>query len=254
MSPAEALHTFARRYCAERFRRWTEEYSRLAEAGRDHRGTDYTPEACGIFPRYNVLRAILLDVEELDSENLPPVNQLRELLRTAGLNANTPFTGQYQNPVAQQAETNERELFIEALGAANAVQLREPLPYRRVLRSSEVGLLRERLETTWGAPNGYWYPLGPKTHASLVALEINKIDEPNLQDRIREFLRHTGIRRVYELRESGRENYCLDADAAVFYYNGDEGFWTSDSDDWVVYCSHEQTITLGGTVARIAPP
>lgn len=254
MSPAEALHTFARRYCADRFRRWTEEYSRLADAGRERLGSDYTQEAYGIFPRYNVLRAILLDVEELDSESLPPLDQLRELLLTAGLNAKTLFTGQHQNPIAQQAETNERELFIEALDAPSAVPFQEPLPYRRVLGSSEVWLLRERLKTTWGAPNGYWYPLGPKTHASLVALEIDNIDEPNLQDRIREFLRYAGIRRVYELRESGRENYCLDAGAAVFYYNGDEGFWTSDSNDWVVYCSHEQTITLGGAIARVAAP
>jgi hypothetical protein len=30
------------------------------------------------------------------------------------------------------------------------------------------------------------------------------------------------------------------------YYNGAEGFWCNNNFDWVIYASHESSITVGG--------
>ena len=30
------------------------------------------------------------------------------------------------------------------------------------------------------------------------------------------------------------------------YYNGAEGYWCSQDMDWIVYASHESSITIGG--------
>jgi hypothetical protein len=33
-----------------------------------------------------------------------------------------------------------------------------------------------------------------------------------------------------------------------FWYNGEEGFWFDKSFDWLIYSSHESSITLAGLI------
>lgn len=75
-------------------------------------------------------------------------------------------------------------------------------------------------------------------------------------DRLGVLLAERNVTRVWELREYGPE---YELDAAVFEpaYNGAEGFWTSPTHDWIIYASHEASITVGGwmlaEVKRIWP-
>ena len=54
-----------------------------------------------------------------------------------------------------------------------------------------------------------------------------------------------GAARLWELRE-GRFGYEIDLPDAEFHYTGDEGFWTSVDMEWMIYASHESSITFGG--------
>ena len=54
-----------------------------------------------------------------------------------------------------------------------------------------------------------------------------------------------GITRLLELREYD-EGYEQDIALAEFTYDGREGFWTSGGMEWMVYASHESSITFGG--------
>lgn len=92
MSPSLKLHTHARRYCMERFHFWATRYSKLAKNGGDRARAGYTDKVYSMFPRYNVLSAILLKIETLDCEKLPNPEELAEFLQAAGENAHTPFT------------------------------------------------------------------------------------------------------------------------------------------------------------------
>jgi hypothetical protein len=257
MTPERVLHTFARRYCIERHRKWTSEYAALSAVGKDRRGADYTAEAYAIFPRYNVLHAILLDVEMLDFDQLPHFDELSERLVLAGKTGTTEFTGNLPNPIARNSEREERQFFVGAVrdAVANGVPEQRPLHYRRTLSAAEVDELWRKLRSTWGITEGYWYPLETTSHPSLLAFDLDGIDEPALQRRIRGFFKDKEIRRIWELREFGRENYCVEAGCEdLAYRRFGEGYWTSDEFDWIVYCSHEGTITLGGSITAIAPP
>ncbi len=64
-------------------------------------------------------------------------------------------------------------------------------------------------------------------------------------------LKSWGIERVYELREFGDQNYLRSIDCWKPYYNGAEGFWFSDALDWIMYASHEDSITTGGLLTDI---
>ena len=62
---------------------------------------------------------------------------------------------------------------------------------------------------------------------------------------LRESIARTGVTRLLELREWG-ESAELDLEIASFLYNGAEGFWTTPDVAWMVYASHESSITFGG--------
>lgn len=224
--------------------------------GEARRGL-HPPKTYAIFPRYNVLHAILLDVEALDFDQLPRFCELSKLLVLAGETGSTEFTGRSSSPIARNSEREERQLYISAVrgAVANGVPEQRPLHYRRTLDVAEVEELWRKLHVTWGITKGYWYPLGAKSHPSLLAFDLETIDEPALQRRIKEFFNEYKVRRIWELREFGRENYCVDAGFQdLFYRVHGEGYWTSEKNDWIIYCSHEGTITLGGSITEVAPP
>jgi len=254
MTPEQALHTFARRYCMTRRQEWASRYQALADSGRRSFGGDYTPGAYDTFPRYNMLDAIRCDVEALDFDRLPPLAELSECLSLAGQTASSELTGS-QNAIARDAEQEERDLFERAVrGAVMSPPMdQQPLHYQRTLQGEELEKVWRVVRATWGMQGGYWFPLAAKSHASLVAFDLDKIDQAALQHRIQLFFAERGIDRVYELREFGRENYCVQAGAAdLSYGTGGEGYWTSEDGDWIVYCSHEGTITLGGSIVAVA--
>lgn len=241
----------------DRHELWSSAYGKLARAGNNRRGYDYTPEAYAIFPRYNVLHAIQREVETLDFDHLPRFDELHELLIIVGKSAANDFTGNHENAIARAAEQEEREFFVDAIHNAIANDMFEqtPLHYRRTLTKPEVDELWRRLRGTWGMTGNYWYPLDSKSHPSLIALELDRIDRLALQRRIKKFFKANGVRRLWELREFGGESCCVEAGRDDLNYDGGgEGYWTSDANDWIVYCSHERTMTLGGTIAAIATP
>jgi len=249
------LHTFARRTCMDRHAHWAALYSELAQAGRNRIDFgDYTDEAYAIFPRYNVLQAVLDSIEALDPAALPGFEELRSLLIHAAVSASSDFTRPSAHPIHESAMADEREALAKIFRHVNMAELAnvEPLFYRRMLSADEVQSWRKTIESVWGAPNEYWYPLGPKSHPSLVALELVQIED-TLPERLRQFFADNAITRLIELREYDA-SYEVQADAAMVADTGPEGFWTSPGSQWIIYCSHEGTITFGGTIAAEIGP
>lgn len=246
------LYTYARRYCMERSAYWIKKYQPIDNAAWDKIGDQgyvYTDEAYDIFPRPNLVDAILHAVETLDSDDLPGTETLNQQLCDFGFKASSDSTGFTDNQIASAAELSERYAFVEAIEKASSTKLpdQSPLFYRRVLNQVELKTIWQKLSDVWGVTESCWYPLGQKTHPSLVALDISEIDLPKFNRNLKKFLAHQGCDRIYELREDGGNNYLLDADVVDPFYDGYEGFWSSPNNDWIIYCSHEDTITLGGT-------
>jgi hypothetical protein len=64
MSPADALITAARRYCEDNHSYWANRYAN-ERSGADFPAYSYSEGDYDLFPRYNVLAAILAQVEVL---------------------------------------------------------------------------------------------------------------------------------------------------------------------------------------------
>ena len=249
MNASLALHTAARSYCLDRHAYWCERYTEIVRKRGDRQrdGYHYTPEALATFPRYNVLNAIRVELERMDLAKLDDVENTRALLVLAGETAEDDFTRQPIGEIDARAMTEEREAFCGFIDGAKPSDLNavEALPYRRVLSVPESQSIWSRLRGRWQIPEGYWYPLTECKLSDVVAFKTSSFYEAVATERLRDILAARGIERVWELREYGPE---YEEDLALFepYYNLAEGYWSSGDLDWIMYASHESSVTVGG--------
>jgi hypothetical protein len=124
----------------------------------------------------------------------------------------------------------------------------DPLPYRRVLSTAESAHIWASLGSVWGVPvRSYWYPLSETSIADIVAFRADDFREFVPAHGLRRKLVKLSIERVWELREHGPE-YSEDVELFDPLYNGAEGFWTASGYPWVIYASHESSITVAGAL------
>jgi hypothetical protein len=245
------LHSASRRYLTARYEELQREYSHLPNDGRQADGYHYTTEARRILPRYNVVEAMLVEVERLDPDRLPGVDVVTSMLLAAAASAQSLFTSTPDDEIQAQSMADERRLFT-----ANVQRWEtqphlpaDPVPYRRVLTPEESSGWRTSLQQRWGVQNGCWHPmLSSSVPQDVLVLTGESMWEDDCVDRVRRVLRELGRPRVVELREYGSD-YLLDIEIFAPRYTGSEGFWSDEHDDWIAYASHEGTVAFGGVLA-----
>lgn len=258
MTPVAALHTAARRYCIERADMWRKHYvtgrvHRESEAGYPPGMYSYVPEDYAVFPRYNVLDAILWEVERTEPENIPTLGQLRDLILTTGRTAESLFTRPPNDAVELQAMNDERRKFCMYVAELTADELRalQVLPYRRVLQFDESERLWAGLAERWGVDGDQWYPfISDDLPSDVIAFQERWFKKHVPSPTLRELLATRRVERLWELREGGSgqglPEYEIELGLLEPIYDGRCGFWTSGTMDWLVHVTHESSITVGG--------
>jgi hypothetical protein len=122
----------------------------------------------------------------------------------------------------------------------------EPLFYRRVLSEKESEFVRGKLKTIWNV-EGYWYPLTTWKRDDVEAFQISYFEKEFGYEKLREILRKRGAGKLWEMRENDI-NYEIKVNIFEPYYEGDEGFWCDAGFDWLIYASHENSITFAGSI------
>jgi hypothetical protein len=202
------LHDAARRYFAYR-----------------RRSRELQGDGPGVGLRWSALRALEVDVESLTGVEAP-LDEMRALLGAAG-----------GRDLDDGAARDERARFL-AFVATHVPGPGPLLPYRRTLTAAEHDRLRAAIEDRWGVWNGGCVEVA---RAPTVTLHVAA-----MTDAVCAALRTWAAGRVLEARElgPGRE---LDASLAEFVYDIDgEGWWVPPALDWLIYVSHEASITFGG--------
>jgi hypothetical protein len=246
-----ALQVAARRYLMDRYDELSRRYAALPNQGRAADGYHYRREAWRVFPRYNVVEAILVQVERLDPDRLPKLSDLVDALAQAADTAQSPLTQPAINKVAAAAMAEERRLFRSTLQGwvtRGAVRV-EPLGYRRVLTHVESTEREEQLRRRWGLVGRSWYPIVayPIPPDVLVLAEASMWEDEGIAA-VHAVLRAMGGGRVTELREDGVD-YIMDVEMFAPRYTGDEGVWCDDTLAWIAFASHEGTVAFGGQLA-----
>lgn len=245
--PAEALVNLARRYCSEHFNYWAKQYQ--AEQ-KKHTGPQfYTDRDFDLFPRYNVLNAILLEILAVTgraTDEKWSLAECREFLALAGEAGETAFTKKPQNGIEARAMREERESFIAYIAQVTDDDLRrvEPLPYNRLLGKMESEKIRARLLASWNFDGGYWEPLEARCRDKVCFLATENVTAKDYE-RIADYVISAAGGKIYYLTEY-HEDYQCDRhlfDPKDCY----ESVYCDESLDWIVYGSHEGTIAFGGS-------
>jgi hypothetical protein len=242
------LHTAIRRYCIENYQFWWNKYLELADLNNIRDDSDYTDEAYSIFPRYNLLNAILTEVEKTQPSDFSNFAEAKEYFCLVANQAENVFTKPPNNEIANRVMDEERQKLSEFIVQLKATDLAkvEPLFYRRVLSENENQALREKLKFVWKV-DGYWFPLTGWKPQDTEAFQDKYFEEELGYEKIQQILRNLGVQRIWELRE-GEVNYEIDVNAAEFYYYGEETFWFDNTFAWLIYVSHESSITFAGSI------
>lgn len=105
--------------------------------------------------------------------------------------------------------------------------------------------LRERLETQWGIGKGYWPPLGGPAPCETLHV-IGEGLEDKIGAKLNAIIQNRMIGQVYAFDESG-DIFITDAAENLFFrYDAWDTFRFDDGMEWIVYVTHENTVTFGG--------
>ncbi len=238
----DALITAARHYLKNNFAYWADRYS------KERTGADipysYTDNDYNLFPRYNVITAILDGVEALTGNTVMTVAECKAALIEIGTSANSSFTTGEQNAIELQAMAEERDKFVDYIVYLDSeiIVKQEPLPYRRRLTKEESEKVRKALKNHWGFQGDYWDPLEKLSPQPTVFLSKEYItDKDYLQ--IISTIKKLASDRLYEVVEDGRD---AEIEFSSFHPDCYETIYCDGTWQWIVYGSHEGTVTFGG--------
>ncbi len=243
----EKLHAAARRYCIDKHNYWTKQYNKIIGTGQARDGRIYTSDALSIFPRYIVLNAILVEIEKFTPQDFSTLEEAKVLISMSGDSAEDIYTKAQNSPIAENAIREERKAFVHFIQTLSEEELDkvEPMSYRRVIKRSEKQQIWAELKKVWNIQGSYWFPLSEQNLPNIIAFQEKYIEEEVGVGMLRSLLMKHGITRVWELREYGPE-YEMELADFNPSYNGAEGYWCSQDMKWIIYASHEGSITIGG--------
>lgn len=259
MSFSQALHTAARRYCQSQSDYWYQTATKLRQT-KLHDPISYRQTLFDSYARSDVLRMICTEIEQIDPNKLSDIENTRALILHIGRtaqelpqrqNMGQTSTCQVFQPAfgvnTGDAIANEREAFCTYIQELSDSRLKavQPLPYQRVLSPVESSTMWQKLRNRWQINDCYWHPLIKCELSDIIAFNVDAFEEFCSPVNLVEMLSSRGVTRIWELRERGVE-YHQDVSLFDPAYNGNEGYWTSDCLDWIVYASHEASVTVGG--------
>jgi hypothetical protein len=148
------------------------------------------------------------------------------------------------------AMESEREKFcrqVESITEAELAAVKE-MPYRRALRESESESLFRQLIDKWKLSGRTWYPISDTAPVDMLVLRADHFSEYWSTGKLQTRLKQAGVDRIWELREYGA-SYERALDDVDPVYTGAEGFWTPKDFGWLIFASHESSVTIDGEIA-----
>ena len=215
--------------------------------------------------RTQMIHAIIREISTLLPEDYETIDELREMLILASQTATSQLLEDLakRDPIpAEEVMKEEREGFCQALRAVDRKQLKArqplpPMPFARELSQGEAADLWERVARKWELKHNHWYPIyGPPRPANALAFLAEMFEANVTPTKLRSILRDHGVERFFlfsEFSPIGIQGGLPELEMALELLEprygqaaGGEGYWFSIEMDWLIYASHESSITVGG--------
>jgi hypothetical protein len=256
----KALHNAVRRYCMEVIQAFIALHNELYSQGRLQ---EPNPHFRQLEIRFSVLHNLLVEIERTTPSDFATVAALRDHLlamteaiqserRSYSWSAEREVRTVTREPFNAEQEAVRGEFlgFVRGLSEDDLRQV-PPLPFRRVLSDSQARRIAKGVSQRWGfeATKRYWWPLR-EGYPEQMPVDVLVLQERHFYtdlgvDAMRGILLTRGITRLFELTEHHfAPEYEIDIELCTF--RGNETIWTSRSLDWLIYVSHESSITFAG--------
>jgi hypothetical protein len=133
------------------------------------------------------------------------------------------------------SEWEQRETFRSAVAWAGS----------RALSYEENEGIYKRFAARWNVGSSLWTPHTDElVPMNAFIAHANAFDREVGAAAVRRILAHRGIERIFELDEFG--GYDVGLDGVLAFENSFDRYWTSDSADWLIHMSHEETVAFAG--------
>ena len=115
------------------------------------------------------------------------------------------------------------------------------------LTGDESAAIWVRVAAAWDIRPGYYYPVDDaSSRRDLLALDTSLFRAVGGADKVRHALGAHGVSGCFEFAEFDLPTTRISLRDWNASYDGSERFWTGEPLDWLLYVSHEESITLGG--------
>jgi hypothetical protein len=258
MYPAKSLHTAARRYCLERG-------ARLRRRAILERWRAPAVQAMPIPDAFGVAGVPDGILWHLDQWT-PGDHEAPEDVRARILAASHVLSSEVTIPpavlLACETEGQRFRRFVEPR-RIDELPAVEPLGFCRSLSAAKSPRVRAQLAARWGiAPREhYCYPLIGRPPSEMLALQSEYCYLEVPPAALQEMLYRHGVTKVWVVTEFGpsaqEPDKELDTDRfdlAEVMGSGVESYAASKEDDWLIYVSHEHSITFAGAWLGAAVP
>ncbi len=150
---------------------------------------------------------------------------------------------------AMRVVEKSRQKFIAYFDSRTPAELLhvEPLLYRLVPREAAFRDVWRRLYERWGIHACWFLHINPETTPGpVIEFYTDDLFRHFGAEGIRTILHTHGITQVWEISAWNSENNAVRDLAQVEFFHGYEHFWTAEPIDWLIYISHEDTMTFAG--------
>jgi hypothetical protein len=232
MLKVEKLRAVAIRYCMDNYIYWFDKYK-----------NQNAPNGHSLFPRYLVLEAILQKLQMNIDLPASTVEECLSELISIGNNAQSDSINNIKSEIGIEAINDERKKFIEYISNVQEDQLNKvlPLPYDRKLNVDESMTIREKFKHIWAFGGGYWNPLTDDYKGETLFLMVCDMKKED-KEKIVHFLTIGSEKRFFTIDDMGN-----DFETEIIEFESVEVAYTNKSFEWILYFSHEGTVTFGGT-------
>lgn len=252
----KALYNAARRYCIDQMDKLTAEHIQKQGVG--------APETPEIGLSTMLVNAILEEIERVVPQDFAREAEVREYLLLAGklarvLNYRTEGTGAQWHLVYYEPDWTETERialekaqadyasYIAGLSVEQAAET-DTVLFRHVMSDTKRLRVRKKLAERWDVDDRRcWFPLrGLEIPTNVLAFQDAWFRKEVGAEQLQNILVSKGITRVWEINEIGLDpEYEVDPRLCDFAYPP-EKYWSSPELNWLVYVSHESSITFAG--------
>lgn len=116
---------------------------------------------------------------------------------------------------------------------------------RRILTEAEATALFSEVKTSWAWSGCYFHPLHSTSRKEVLAFDEEPLEGFFPEEAFRLFLAENGISTVLWHRELDPSEEILVSDLPQLY-GLSESFIVDQALEWIIYWSHEGTVTFGG--------